>query len=123
MHIKRSDDVPSFAQAHGEVVAELIGVKMGNTSRHSLAQITLPFGKSSRPHYHPEAEESFYILAGHGQIVMNGETQPIHAGDSILIPAGVTHHILNDSSTREHLIFLAVCVPAWTPDNSIYLEP
>jgi mannose-6-phosphate isomerase-like protein (cupin superfamily) len=122
MHIKSRENVPAFANPHGEVVYELIGMKAGGSSQHSLAQITILPGKASRKHYHPVAEESYYIVAGRGRIEMDGETQQVHAGDAVLIPANKVHQIFNDSQSNENLIFLAVCLPAWTPDNSVYLD-
>ena len=122
MHINRSDNVPAFASPHGEVVYELIGNKAGGSNRHSLAQIVLPPGKASRKHYHPEAEESYYILSGHGKVKLGDESQNLTAGDTIMIPTGIVHQIFNTSTGNELLIFLAICQPAWTPDNSVYLD-
>jgi len=121
MHILRSDNVPAFASPHGEVVYELIGNKAGGSTRHSLAQIVLPPGKASRKHYHPEAEESYYILSGHGKVIIDDVSQDLTGGDAIMVPTGAVHQIFNTSG-NELLIFLAVCEPAWTPDNSVYLD-
>lgn len=122
MHIQRSDAVPAFAQPHGEVVYELLGHKGGGTTSHSVAQILLPPGKASRKHYHPTAEESYYILAGRGRVAIGEESHPVHAGDTIYIPATAVHQIFNDGHSGENLIFLAVCLPAWTADNSVFLD-
>lgn len=122
MHVQRSDNVPGFASPHGEVVHELIGEKTGDAHSHSLAQIMLPPGKSSLKHYHPQAEESFYILAGRGSVILDDERRQVTAGDAIYIPHNVVHQIINDSNSGENLIFLAVCAPAWTPDNSVFVE-
>lgn len=122
MHIKNSDSVPAFAQPHGEVVCELIGKRTGDIASHSVAQIVIQPGKASRKHYHPSADESYYILAGQGRVTLDNQTQRVAAGDAIMIPAGAVHQIFNTNNTGESLIFLAVCVPAWTPDNSVYLD-
>ena len=122
MHIQRSDNVPAFASPHGEVVYELIGEKAGDISGHSVAQIVLPPGKAAQKHYHPVAEESYYILAGRGRVTIDNETREVTAGDTIYIPANAVHEIENHTSGHENLIFLAVCVPAWTPDNSVYVD-
>jgi len=122
MHIKSTDDVPAFANPHGEVIYELIGNVAGGSKVHSLAQITLLPGKASRKHYHPEAEESYYILAGSGRIEMDGEKRDVSAGDAVMIPPEVVHQIFNTGAGQENLVFVAVCVPAWTADNSVYLD-
>lgn len=122
MHIQRSDNVPAFASPSGEVIHELIGEKAGDISGHSVAQITLPPGKSAQKHYHPVAEESYYILAGRGRVTIDDETREITAGDTIYIPPKAVHTIKNHTAGQENLIFLAVCIPAWTPDNSVYVD-
>jgi len=122
MHIQRSDSVPAFASPHGEVVYELVGNKAGSIDGHSLAQIVLPPGKASRKHYHPVAEETFYVLSGRGRITVGEETRDIVAGDTVFIPAEAVHQVQNHTNGQANLVFLAVCVPAWTPDNSVYLD-
>jgi mannose-6-phosphate isomerase-like protein (cupin superfamily) len=120
-HIKNSDNVPALATPHGEVINELIGRTAGGSVAHSLAQITILPGRASRKHYHRQAEESYYILAGRGDVELDGERHKVQAGDAIMIPAGMVHQIFNPT-TNEHLVFLAVCLPAWTPDNSVFLD-
>jgi len=120
MHIKNAKDVRAFQSEHGEVVYELIGAAAGGSQTYSLAQIMLPPGKASLKHYHPVAEESYHILSGVGRIEMDGETASLKPGDSIAILPNQVHRIFNEGD--ENLIFLAICVPAWTPDNSIYLD-
>lgn len=121
MHIKRTESVPGFSSPHGEVVHELIGHTGGGSTQHSVAQITLHIGKASRKHYHPEAEESYYILAGRGRITMDDETVQVSAGDAIMIPPNVVHQIFNDSPS-DKLIFLAFCLPAWKASDSVFLD-
>jgi mannose-6-phosphate isomerase-like protein (cupin superfamily) len=122
MHIKRSDNMPGFITPHGETIHELIGHTGGGSQQHSIAQITLRPGKASLKHYHPIAEESYYILAGRGQVLLDETWTDVTAGDTILIPSNVVHQIRNTSQSQESLVFLAVCLPAWTPDNSVYLD-
>ncbi len=120
MHIKRADDVPSVATPHGELIHELIGKSIGGGINHSIAKITLPTGKASRKHYHPIAEESYYILSGTGAVKMDDDRTEVHSGDAIAIPKAVVHQIFNTGGTP--LVFLAICAPPWTPDNSVYLD-
>lgn len=122
MHIRNNDDVPAFASPHGEVVYELIGNKAGGSNAHSVAQIVIQPSKASRKHYHPTAEESYYILAGRGLVVMDGERREVNAGDAVMIPPKAVHQIFNNGTGNELLVFLAVCVPAWTPDNSVFVD-
>lgn len=120
MHIKNTEATSPFTSAHGEIVREYMGNAAGGTQKHSLAHITLPQGKASLKHYHPVAEESYFILSGTGRVALGEETTPVKAGDAVAIPANVIHQIFNDG--EEDLSFLAVCVPAWTPDCSVFVD-
>jgi mannose-6-phosphate isomerase-like protein (cupin superfamily) len=119
MHIRNTIHMTPFESPHGEIIYEYMGKAAGGAVQHSLAQIILPPGKMSLKHYHPVAEESYYILAGKGRIVLNGDTCSLTAGDTIAIPVNAVHQIFNDS--HENLVFLAICAPPWTPDCSVFV--
>ncbi len=120
MHIRRAHEVAPLTSPHGETVFELIGAAAGGLQSHSVAQVLLPPGKASRRHYHPVAEESYYILSGQARLELDGAVAYLGPGDAVAIPAGTAHQIHNGGQTD--LVLLAVCVPAWTPDNSVYLD-
>jgi mannose-6-phosphate isomerase-like protein (cupin superfamily) len=104
---------------HGEVVYELIGRTVAEpTERHSLAYVVIPPGKSSLLHWHPIAEESYYVLRGTGRFVLADEERILLPGEAVVIPPTKSHQISNSGDTD--LEFLAVCVPAWEPANSVY---
>ena len=107
-----------LTQPLGESVYELIGSspKSGNAHLHSLAHILIPPGKSSSKHYHKISEETYYILSGQGQMIVNGKEYKLSSGQACLIHATEVHQIFNNGTVD--LEFLAVCVPAWTPDDS-----
>ncbi len=119
-HIRHKDDCTPLVSDHGEIVYELLGKAAGGADQHSLAHIELPPGKGSLKHYHPVAEESYYILTGQARMVIDGETYMLAEGQSVAVAPGMTHQIFNDGPAALH--FLAVCAPAWTPDNSVYLD-
>lgn len=120
MHIKSTNNIMPVSSPTGEIIVEFMGEASGGSYQHSLAQITLPSGKASARHYHPVAEESYYILSGQGKLTLGEETTTLIPGDAAAIPANVIHQIRND--TLEDLVFLAVCVPAWTPECSVFLD-
>ncbi len=120
MHIKNTEEAAPFTSAHGEIVREYMGSAAGGSQKHSLAHITLPPGKASLKHYHPVAEESYFILSGTGRVVLDDQSTPVKTGDAVAIPVNVVHQIFNDG--EEDLTFLAVCVPAWTPDCSVIVD-
>ena len=105
---------------NGEILYELAGRAAGGAVQHSVAQIELPSGSVTAKHYHPEAEESFTILSGRGRIVIDGESYGLTAGQCVVVPPTRVHQMFNDGPESMH--YLAVCVPAWTPDDSTYLD-
>ncbi len=102
----------------GEIVYELIGKAApdGDKPNHSLAQIVIPPGKSSSLHYHKVSQETYFILEGEGQMTVNEVGFTLQEGQTCLIEPGEIHQISNMGEIN--LVFLAVCVPAWVPDDS-----
>jgi mannose-6-phosphate isomerase-like protein (cupin superfamily) len=122
MHIYHKQDVHSpLVTEHGEIIYELIGRQVGETTeRHSVAFVVLPPGKSSRLHYHPETEESYFVLRGQARMILGEEEAIVQPGQIVLIQAPKPHKIINIG--EEDLEFLAFCVPAWEPTNTDWLE-
>lgn len=120
MHIHSTGTIQPVTSPTGEIIHELMGTAAGGTQQHSLAQITLPPGRGAARHYHPVAEESYYILAGAATVTLDGETIRMNPGDAVAIPAGSIHEIHNTGEAD--LVFLAVCAPPWTPDCSVFLD-
>ena len=118
MHITDPTRVAPVASAHGETVYELLGRAAG--ARHSVAYVTIPPGKASLRHYHPEAEESYYILQGEARMLLGEEEASLSAGQIVYVPPLQPHRIV--STGTADLVFLAICAPAWEPGNSVFLE-
>ena len=100
----------------GEVIFELIGKAAGDPANHSLAQIVIPSGKSSLPHYHELSQETYFILAGEGTMRVNDKEFVLGPGQACHIEQGELHQINNQG--EDDLVFLAVCVPPWVPGDS-----
>jgi len=120
LNIQNASQNQGFPSEHGEVVFELFGKAAGGSLAHSLAQIVIPPGKTSLKHYHPVAEESYYILSGSAQMELEGDARPLGPGDSVIILPGQVHRITNASDSN--VVLLAVCVPPWTPDCSVVVD-
>ncbi len=106
---------------HGETVVELLGkVRSTEPVRHSVALAEVPVGGSTINHYHPEVEESYYLLSGYGQMDLGEQSSPVGPGDLVHIPSGVSHKLTNTG--EEPVQMMVVCVPPWDPDCSVFLE-
>ena len=84
----------------------------------SLAEATLRVGQSTRTHYHPKAEEIYYILRGEGRMKIGEEERRVGPGDAIAIPAGTLHQIRHQG--QEELVFLCCCAPGYEPDDVVF---
>ena len=66
-------------------------------------------GSSSNPHHHDVQEEIFYVVSGHGQIVVGEERADVEPGSVVVVPPGQTHYLVNTSD--ETLKVLAAVAP------------
>lgn len=112
-----SDNRPLITKT-GEIIYELIGKAVPSTpdASHSLARIVIPKGKSSEPHFHKISQETYFILEGEGQMCVDGEETTLRSNQACHIEPGEIHQIKNLGESD--LIFLAVCVPPWVPEDS-----
>jgi mannose-6-phosphate isomerase-like protein (cupin superfamily) len=53
-------------------------------------------------------------------VVIDGTVATLKPGDAVAIQPDEVHQIFNDGPAD--LVFLAVCAPAWTPDNSEFVD-
>jgi mannose-6-phosphate isomerase-like protein (cupin superfamily) len=117
---KKAQRPPVMENPGGEILQEILGIRMGDIHSHSLAEVVIPPGDASTPHFHRRAEESYLILSGQAHLTIDGKEFELFAGDAIVIQPPEVHQIRNESEVE--LTFLAVCVPAWTPDDSFEID-
>ncbi len=72
----------------------------------SLGRLTLEPGATIGEHAHPNTEDLYLILEGHGLGVLDGVRFPVAPGDLFLVKAGGSHGLINDSD--EALTFLGL---------------
>jgi mannose-6-phosphate isomerase-like protein (cupin superfamily) len=61
--------------------------------------------KEAKLHYHERTDEFYYVIAGHGSMVLDDEEIELHPGVVVYIPRGVRH------KARGELTVLTVCIP------------
>lgn len=76
----------------------------------SMGRTTLEPGSTIGDHAHPNTEDLYLILEGHGTGVLNGQRFPVGPGDIFLVKAGGSHGLINDSD--EPLTFLGLLTRA-----------
>ena len=117
MTISSLDETPAFTTADGSTIRELLNPGNSALRNQSLAHATLAPGQSTARHFHPRAEEIYFIQSGVGQMEIEGEIREIRAGDAVAIPAGARHQITNTGA--DELRFLCCCAPAYAHDDTI----
>ena len=120
MDIKNLNEVPSFITKDGSEIRELLAHRNSAIRNQSLAEARLPVGGATQEHFHPLAEEIYYITRGAGKIRIEGETREVRAGDAIAIPPGQKHKLWNTGS--ETLRLLCCCTPAYDNSDTIITE-
>ncbi|HLP30389.1 MAG TPA: cupin domain-containing protein [Geothrix sp.] len=79
----------------------------------SLGRVTLEPGATIGEHAHPNTEDLYLILEGHGIGILNGARFPVGPGDLFLVKAGGNHGLINDSD--QPLTFLGLLTRSEEP--------
>lgn len=119
MDIHNIDRVPAFTTKDGSEIRELLAHRNSGIRNQSLAEARLPPGGQTTPHYHPQTEEIYYILAGTGRMTIGEESRDVGPGDAIAIPPGAPHTIQNTGD--DVLKFLCCCAPAYEHADTVLL--
>ncbi|KAB2658610.1 MAG: cupin domain-containing protein [Verrucomicrobia bacterium] len=121
MDVRQLDDCPPFVTKDGSEIRELLAHRNSAIRQQSLAEARLPAGAATDEHYHPRAEEIYYITHGTGRIRIGGEERDVRPGDAIAIPPGSRHKLWNTGG--ETLRLLCCCAPAYEHGDTIITEP
>lgn len=117
--LNREAAVP-FTTADGSTIREFLNPGNSPLANQSLAEATLWPGQSTTEHYHPRAEEIYFIQSGEAEMRIEGEARRVGAGDAIAIPPGQRHKISNVGT--EELRLLCCCAPAYSHEDTVLTE-
>ena len=120
MDIKNLSEVAAFITKDGSEIRELLAHRNSAIRNQSLAEARLPVGTSTQEHYHPKAEEIYYITHGIGRMRIEGELRDVKPGDAIAIPPGKKHKLWNTGT--EVLRLLCCCAPAYEHEDTVITE-
>lgn len=96
--------VVSNRRRGGDIRVTLSPKTVGSTSGFG-GVLRLAPGESVSEHYHPYSEEFLHVVSGDLEIVLNDEPISLAAEDSLLVPIGVRHFLVNRGSDEAHLVF------------------
>ncbi|AXC10087.1 putative conserved protein, contains double-stranded beta-helix domain [Acidisarcina polymorpha] len=68
-------------------------------------------GQSKTPiHVHANDDETLFIMEGEMKALIAGEEQTIKAGESVFLPRGIPHQLMNTSGLPAH--YMLLCTPS-----------
>mgnify|MGYP000857668291 CR=1 FL=1 len=111
VRIISSPRIVAAAGAPPKRIEEYVGRIITGTPQISIARMVSPAGWSE-PYQTPAFDEYSVVLSGILQIETNGEVLAVHSGQAVLVPAGSMVRY----STPEGAEYIAVCLPAFSPD-------
>ena len=120
MDVTNLEVAPPFITKDGSEIRELLAHRNSAIRNQSLAEARLPVGASTQEHYHPKAEEIYYITHGAGRIRIESETREVKPGDAIAIPPGQRHKLWNTGT--ETLRLLCCCAPGYEHADTVITE-
>ncbi len=105
---------PTEVEAAGEppkVIEEFAGRASRGEERVSIARMRSPAGWSE-PGQRPEFDEYTLVLTGQLQVHTEDRVLEVGAGQAVLVPAGEWVRYSTPQATE----YIAVCLPAFSPD-------
>ena len=120
MEIVNLDQTETFQTKDGSEIRELLAHRNSAIRNQSLAEARIPVGGATMEHYHPRAEEIYYITHGTGRMKLGHEERDVRPGDAIAIPPGQAHKLWNIGD--EPLRLLCCCAPGYEHDDTVLTE-
>lgn len=69
-----------------------------------IADVPVGAPLPDRGHTHDQSEVYFF-LSGNGEVVVDGESTPVTAGDAVFIPGGIEHMAVNTGNETLRLLY------------------
>jgi mannose-6-phosphate isomerase-like protein (cupin superfamily) len=118
MEVRALDRATPFTTKDGSTIRELLGPRTAPVQNQSLAEATLGPGQATERHYHAASEELYYVVAGEGEMEVDGERATVAPGDAILIPPGAWHQLR--ASANWQVRILCCCAPPYSDDDTFF---
>jgi mannose-6-phosphate isomerase-like protein (cupin superfamily) len=111
MLIVNRENAAVIETPHGSQLRPLVDRTTAPVSQCSLAEETLPPGRTVTRHHHEVLEEIYLIVSGLGRMKVGDEEREVRAGDAIFIPRLMPHELTNTGN--ESMRIVLVCGPAY----------
>lgn len=118
-HSVRSEVPPSVTK-DGSIIRELMHPALHGNRVQSLAEALVPPGAKTKLHRHHASEEIYCFTEGRGTMRLGEREFAVQAGDTICIPAGAPHCVMNTGEAV--LRILCACAPPYAHDDTEILD-
>jgi mannose-6-phosphate isomerase-like protein (cupin superfamily) len=115
----RYPQILPYQTRDGSEIRELMHPDRHGNVRQSLAEAIIRPGQETVLHKHLRTEELYHITAGTGLMTLGEERLEVHTGDTVCIPPGMPHCILNTGDGP--LTILCCCSPPYSHDDTLLL--
>jgi putative monooxygenase len=88
----------------GDIRITLGPANAGATSGFG-GRLSLAPGNAVTEHYHPYSEEFLHVISGTGTIRVDGEEFTLGPGDSLIVPIGSPHRLVNTGAEVLEAVF------------------
>jgi mannose-6-phosphate isomerase-like protein (cupin superfamily) len=92
---------------------------LNTTDRSQLVVMSLGPGEEIGMEVHNDLDQFLRIEAGEGKAVLNGEEHSLGDGSAVVVPAGVSHNIINASGEKELKLY-TIYTPPEHPDRTVH---
>ncbi|MEZ7004878.1 cupin domain-containing protein [Streptomyces sp. AD55] len=100
-----ANEVPANTRRGGDIRVTLSPRTVGCTSGFG-GVLRLAAGHHVTEHYHPYSEEFLHVIRGRLEMTLNGGTPvELGPGDSLLVPIGVRHRLINSGTGPAEAVF------------------
>ncbi len=99
-----ADDVAANRRRGGDIRLTLSPKTVGCTSGFG-GVLRLQPGEFVAEHYHPYSEEFVHVVYGDLEMSLDGEPVRLGPGDSLLVPIGIKHRLVNVGSEEAQATF------------------
>lgn len=99
----------------------MLGENGGINGDHFCQGFVVIYPGGSIPTHDHVTVESYTILKGQGEMMVDGEVQPIKEGDFVYIPSGKPHGLKNTSDKDMHMMFVyapKMIVDHWAQESA-----
>ncbi len=112
--------ITPFVTKDGSIIRELMHPQVHGNRAQSLAEAIVPARSATLAHRHQLSEEIYHFTAGQGHMRLGDDELVVNAGDTVCIPPGIPHALINPYDSELRL--LCCSSPAYAHDDTEILQ-